>query len=131
MVANTPWDRLHMEYDVFCLHTIWSRAEVAAILGPSATTFTIMRDPVELFESLWSYAGLGSYYNTDLETFALSPKEGLLAQRAFRSVLQHFAEKLFSFYKFPLGVCVWIINWRKVQYKRLRVSSGEKLLMLR
>ena len=93
MVANTPWDRLHMEYDVFCLHTIWSKAEVAATLGPSAATFTIMRDPVELFESLWSYAGLGSYYNTDLETFALSPKEGLLAQRAFRSVLQHFAEK--------------------------------------
>ena len=84
MVANTPWDRLHMEYDVFCLHTIWSRAEVAASLGPAAATFTIMRDPVELFESLWSYAGLGNYYNTDLETFAVSPKEGLLAQRAFR-----------------------------------------------
>ena len=44
----------------------------------------LMRDPVELFESLWSYAGLGNYYNTDLETFAVSPKEGLLAQRAFR-----------------------------------------------
>ena len=84
MVGNTPWDRLGLEYDIFCLHTIWSLAEVRATLGPSATYVTIMRDPVELFESLWSYAGLGSYYNTDLETFALSPKEGILAQRAFR-----------------------------------------------
>ena len=42
------------------------------------------RDPVDLFESLWSYAGMGSYYNTDLETFALSDKVGHLANRAYR-----------------------------------------------
>ena len=77
-----------MEYHVFCLHSIWSRAEVAATLGPSATTFTILRDPVELFESLWSYVGLETFYKTDLETFALAPKEGLLAQRAFRCVIK-------------------------------------------
>merc|ERR1712198_588768 len=55
-------------------------------LGPGAAYVTIMRDPVDLFESLWSYAGLSSYYNTDLETFALSPKLGQLATRAYRNL---------------------------------------------
>ena len=83
-VANTAWDRVGLPYHVFCLHTIWNRAEVAASLGPGATYITILREPVQLFESLWSYAGLASYYNMDLETFATSPKEGRLATRAFR-----------------------------------------------
>ena len=84
MVANTPWDRVGVNYDIFCLHTIWNYREVEATLGPGAIYVTIMRDPVELFESLWSYAGLDSFYNTDLESFALEPKEGKLATRAYR-----------------------------------------------
>ena len=83
-VANTAWDRVGLPYHVFCLHTIWNRAEVAASLGPGATYIPTVREPVQLFESLWSYAGLASYYNMDLETFATSPKEGRLATRAFR-----------------------------------------------
>ena len=86
MVANTPWDRVGLDYDIFCLHTIWNHQEVEDSLGPGATYITIMRDPVELFESLWSYAGLQSYYGVDLETFALSPKTGKLSMRAYRSV---------------------------------------------
>ena len=81
-----------LPYHVFCLHTIWNRAEVAASLGPGATYLTILREPVELFESLWSYAGLASYYNMDLETFATSPKEGRLATRAFRCTRQAHAQ---------------------------------------
>lgn len=84
MIANTLWDRVGMGYDIFCLHTIWNYEEVEKSLGPGAAYVTIMRDPVDLFESLWSYAGLSSYYNTDLETFALSPKLGQLATRAYR-----------------------------------------------
>jgi len=86
MIANTLWDRVGMGYDIFCLHTIWNYEEVEKSLGPGAAYVTIMRDPVDLFESLWSYAGLSSYYNTDLETFALSPKLGQLATRAYRNL---------------------------------------------
>ena len=28
MVANTPWDRVGVNYDIFCLHTIWNHQEV-------------------------------------------------------------------------------------------------------
>ena len=86
MIANTPWDKVGLDYDIFCLHTIWNHQEVEDTLGPGKVTYiTIMRDPVELFESLWSYANLATYYNMDLESFALAPKTGLLANRAFRS----------------------------------------------
>ena len=84
MIANTVWDKVGLDYDMFALHTIWNKAEVERTLGPGAVYITILRDPVELFESLWVYAGFQKYYNTDLESFALAEKEGKLAQRAYR-----------------------------------------------
>lgn len=86
MVSSTLWDQVGLEYDIFCLHTIWNFQEVSDTLGPEATYFTIMRDPVDLFESLWGYSGMSSFYNMDLETFAKSPKTGKLAMRAFRNL---------------------------------------------
>ena len=71
-----------MEYQIFCLHTIWNYEEVSKTVGANTTYVTIIRDPVDLFESLWVYARLYDYYKTDLETFALSPKIGLFATRA-------------------------------------------------
>jgi len=86
MIGNTPWERAGMEYQVFCLHTIWNYKEVSETLGEDTTYITIIRDPVELFESLWVYAEMDHYYNTDLETFALSPKTGSFANRAFKNL---------------------------------------------
>lgn len=86
MLASTPWEQEKMPYDIFCLHTIWNFAEVSATMGPKTTYFTIMRDPVSLFESLWVYTGMETYYHTDLESFAKSPKVGKLAQRAFKNL---------------------------------------------
>jgi len=86
MLASTIWDKVGLEYDIFALHTIWNKAEVERTLGPGATFVTIMRDPVDLFESLWGYAALGKYYGTDLETFALAEKKGKLSTRAYRNL---------------------------------------------
>ena len=55
MMANTIWDKVGLEYDIFALHTIWNKAEVERTLGPGAVFITILRDPVQLFESLWVY----------------------------------------------------------------------------
>ena len=90
MLANTIWDKVGLEYDIFALHSIWNKGEVERTLGPGTTYITILRDPVELFESLWVYAGLEKYYQIDLESFALSKKEGKLATRAYRSVVLMF-----------------------------------------
>jgi len=86
MIANTPWERAGMDYQIFCLHTIWNYKEVNRTLGSDTTYITIIRDPVELFESLWVYAGMENYYHTDLETFAISPKTGIFANRAFKNL---------------------------------------------
>merc|ERR1719244_1607833 len=86
MIANTPWERAGMDYQIFCLHPIWNYKEVNRTLGSDTTYITIIRDPVELFESLWVYAGMENYFHTDLETFALSPKTGIFANRAFKNL---------------------------------------------
>jgi len=86
MISNTPWELAGLEYDIFCLHTIWNQDEVANTLGPGTTYFTMLRDPVELFESLWNYASFKSYYHISLEEFAFVPKTGLFSQRAYKNL---------------------------------------------
>lgn len=86
MIGSTLWEQANLTYDIFALHTIWEQSEVERTLGENATYITIMRDPVDLFESLWNYANLGNFYKMDLESFALAPKTGILAQRAYRNL---------------------------------------------
>ncbi len=56
-----------MKYDVFCLHTIWNGGEVGALMGSDAPHVTILRDPAELFASLWDYSRLSDHYHISLE----------------------------------------------------------------
>ena len=41
-------------------------------MGGGARYFTILRDPVELFISLWDYAGFSAHYRMSLEDYALN-----------------------------------------------------------
>jgi len=86
MISSTPWERANFSYSMFCLHTIWNQEEVEETLGPGATYLTMLRDPVDLLESLWNYASLGAYYKMSLESFAKAPKTGLLSQRAYKNL---------------------------------------------
>ena len=54
--------------------------EVNKTLGEKATYITMLRDPIDVFESLWNYAKLYNFYHMGIETFALMPKTGLLTQ---------------------------------------------------
>jgi len=86
MLKGTEWDAAGLPYHIFALHTIWNREQVAATLQPGSSYITIVRDPIDLFESLWSYAGMSAYYHMDLESFAIAPKTGHLATRAYRNL---------------------------------------------
>jgi hypothetical protein len=72
MVQNSPWHRLG--YDIFALHTMWNTAEVKAILGASPdvdlVVISIVRDPVDLFESLYSFAQWDRLFRMDIAKFA-------------------------------------------------------------
>ena len=102
MIANTPWERAGLGYDLYGLHGIWNPASVRAVMergsggGHRGFYFSILRDPVELFSSLWDYVNLGKHYNMSLEDYALSDKMGRLRDRR---VMKHVGrnQMLFDF----------------------------------
>lgn len=55
--------------DVFTLHNRWNYAEVVKLMGQSVRTFSIVRKPVDLFESLYSYMALNGTFGVDLKGF--------------------------------------------------------------
>ena len=59
-------------YNIFALHTKWSQDQVAKVLGSSGgdTKFiTILRNPVDNFESLYNYVHFNQTFNMTLEEF--------------------------------------------------------------
>ena len=56
-------------YQAFVLHTMWSQEEVEQVLGKGATYITILRDPVDQFESLYSYSHFETKLHVDIEGF--------------------------------------------------------------
>ena len=45
-----------IEKNVFAIHSVWNKKEVRKIL-PTGPTVTILRDPIDVFESAYSYFG--------------------------------------------------------------------------
>ncbi|KAF4530266.1 hypothetical protein B566_EDAN007307 [Ephemera danica] len=70
MVETAPWH--HLGYDIFAMHTMWNTTEVRASLGQSTDIFviSIIRDPVDLFESLYSFAQWDRLFRMDITKFA-------------------------------------------------------------
>jgi len=68
---NVPWNEMVQQqgYNVFAVHTQWDQGEVERVLGPGAKYFTILRDPVDQFESLYNYVHFDKSFNMDLEGF--------------------------------------------------------------
>lgn len=84
MLKGTPWQQAGLEYNLFCLHNRWNGAQVQEVMGvdPYPIYFTILRDPIELFKSLWDYLDMSKLYNNiSLEEYSLSDKQGPLADR--------------------------------------------------
>ena len=65
LLFGTPWQIAGLEYNLFCLHNRWNGAEVEKLFDQGKKTqkkpiyFTILRDPIDLFISLWDYLELG------------------------------------------------------------------------
>ncbi len=78
---GTPWESANLEYDIFCVHHVFNYNEASYVMGkggPGTQTkpiyFSILRDPVDQFVSLWDYAQLSSMYKVSLEDYALADK---------------------------------------------------------
>ena len=56
-------------YNIAACHTIWDQPEFEKLLGPEATYFTILRDPSDAFESLYSYMNFQGELRMGLSEF--------------------------------------------------------------
>ena len=51
-----------MSYSMLALHTRYNQQEMEDVLGEGAIFITMLRDPVDVFESQWAYFGFGGFY---------------------------------------------------------------------
>ena len=62
------WNKKNI-FDMFIFHSIWNFKEVQKLV-PEGPAITILRDPVDLFESGYVYMGLQRYYSRNINQFA-------------------------------------------------------------
>jgi len=67
VITDLPWAKLG--FDLFIFHSIWNYNEVQKVL-PSAVYITLLRDPVDCYESNYVYMGLQKSYKMDINEFA-------------------------------------------------------------
>jgi len=65
----TSLDWAHLGYNIFTFHSIWDYEEVQKVI-PNAVHLTILRDPVNCFESNFVYMGLEKRYKMKINGFA-------------------------------------------------------------
>ena len=78
--------------DVFTLHNRWNYKEVIGLMGQTAKMFSVVRQPLDLFESLYTYTGLQSTYGVNMTDLARL----LIAGKANKTVLQMRRAELFG-----------------------------------
>jgi len=70
-VRDVPWQGMVQEqgYNILAFHTKWDQGEVERVLGDGAKYVTILRDPVDEFESLYNYVHFDKTFHMDVEKF--------------------------------------------------------------
>ncbi|CAG0893595.1 unnamed protein product [Darwinula stevensoni] len=80
-----PENLFASHFDVFAHHTVWNRAGVSALMPPDTVYITILRDPVDVFESLYTYVNLEELYKRNLtELLQSSPMPPFTLRRDSR-----------------------------------------------
>lgn len=73
-IKDALWHKAKKPPNIFCLHTRWNGQSVASLYTQKKPFyFSILRDPVSLFISLWDYYGVSKKLNdVTLQEFAMS-----------------------------------------------------------
>ena len=66
ILSNTPWGKAGMNYSLLCLHTVFDGSEMEAVMGPRTSYVTMLRDPIEVFESQYSFYDFSGFYGISL-----------------------------------------------------------------
>ena len=73
--------------------------EIEAVMGPRTSYVTMLRDPVEVFESQYSFFGLNGFYGLSLGMIQIS------SEINYRTI-------------FRRGFCIGSKNWKIVATRR-------------
>ena len=125
-VLGTKWGQLPV--DVFTLHNRWNYEETMALMGPSVNTFTIVRNPVEHFESVYVYTGLEELYGVDLKNFTKGLQKNA-ADANLQKGYGYFGRNLIAF---DLGINISEADSEPhVIYERIKELDNQfKLVMI-
>ena len=66
ILIDTPWERAGLKYSIMALHTRYQRRQMMEVMGPGAKFITMLRDPVDVFESAYIYYRMFVKYNMTL-----------------------------------------------------------------
>ena len=73
-IDDVPWKPMIQDqgYNIFALHTKWNQEEVSNLMGEGTKFITVLRDPVDNFESLYNYVHFNNTFKMNLEDFVHS-----------------------------------------------------------
>lgn len=71
ILIDTPWERAGMQYSIMALHTRFQRRQMMEVMGAGAKFITMLRDPVDMFESAYIYYRMFVKYNMTLGIYAI------------------------------------------------------------
>ena len=78
MLKNSPWEKAGISYSLLCLHVRFNKPEMEAVLGPGTAYVTMLRDPVDVFESQYGYYGLQGFYGMSIGILEIHKYESLI-----------------------------------------------------
>ncbi len=64
-----PWWNKEHKFDIFTFHSVWNYPEVRQLV-PDSPAVTILRDPVDAFESGYEYMGFRKAFKMDINQYA-------------------------------------------------------------
>eukprot|EP00092_Neocalanus_flemingeri_P102812 GFUD01131520.1.p1 GENE.GFUD01131520.1~~GFUD01131520.1.p1 ORF type:complete len:397 (+),score=109.33 GFUD01131520.1:40-1230(+) len=76
-------------YNILCMHTRFNKIEMEAVMGKNTAYITMLRDPIDVFESQWQFYGLHGHFGMNIDQFAVAPKIGKLSTRWWKQIGQN------------------------------------------
>ncbi|KAG7154440.1 Galactose-3-O-sulfotransferase 3-like [Homarus americanus] len=70
MLKASPWNKLGV--NIMAVHMKWDHQQVKKVMPLDTAFVSIVRDPIELFESLYTYVKMDKAYHMTVEEFALN-----------------------------------------------------------
>ena len=126
--SDVPWAGLAARtgFNIFALHTKWSQSEVEKVLRDGAKYVTILRDPVDNFESLYNYVHFSDFFNgLSLEEFA----QQIVAKKRPVARIHHYLGRNQQLWDLGLSARD-IANYEAVKRKIEKIAEDFDLVMI-